>query len=250
MIYAISQLANFSPRIVLGRTPQAIRIESDLAHPLYNRVVTYQGALSGNALDELGKLADDYRARKVPFTWLTWPQDDDVADLEQALEAIGLIKVEDMSGMSLSLTDWTYVAPAIPGFVIKQIRAPSEMKWFKDIPSVFGLDGEAGDVFVQICEAAAFGENAVFRHYVGFLDGKPAAAVTAIQDGETIGIYNVATLEAYRRRGLGSAMTAHAVREGQAAGGRIAVLQASKMGNGVYQSIGFSDDIAIGVYLG
>ena len=244
-------MANACPRIVMERTPQAIRIEADIPHPLCNRVIAYQGPLSGNGLDDIGGFADYYRARKCLFTWLTWPHDDDAAELTQALEAIGLEKVDEISGMSLSLTDWTYEAPSIPGFVIEPIRTPSEMNRFRDIvPSVFGLEGEAGEVFVQISEAAAFCENAVFRHYVGFLDGEPAAAVTAVHDGETIGIYNVATLEAYRRRGLGGALTAHALREGQAAGGRLAVLQASRMAKSVYQAIGFNDDIAIGVYLG
>lgn len=251
MINIMGQMSNNSPRIDLERTQQVIRNESDISHPLYNRVIAYEGTLSGNALDDIGRVADYYRARSVPFTWLTWSQDDNVANITQALETIGLKKVDDMSGMSLSLTDWTYDAPAIPGLAIEPIRTPSEMNWFKDIVlPVFELKEEAGDVFVQVCEAAAFCENAVFRHYVGFMDGEPAAAVTAFHDGETIGIYNVATLEAYRRRGLGSALTAHALLEGQAAGGQLAVLQSSNMGKGVYQSIGFSDNIVIGVYLG
>lgn len=78
--------------------------------------------------------------------------------------------------------------------------------------SAFGLQGEVGDVFMQI--------------------------------------YNVATSEAYRRRGIGSAVMAHAVLEGQAAGGRLAVLQSSEMEQGVYRSLGFRDDVAIGLYLG
>jgi len=53
------------------------------------------------------------------------------------------------------------------------------------------------------------------------------------------GVYNVATLAAYRRRGLGEGMTAHAAQEGARAGCRMASLQSSEMGLPVYTRMGF-----------
>lgn len=240
-----------SPRILMERTPQMIRHESDIIHPVYNSIIAYHGAVSEEALVDIRTIAEHYRIRRIPFTWLSWSHDANADDLTKALEENGLSKVDDITGMSLSLIDWSHEAPAIPGFVIKPIRTASEMFYFRDIvPPVFRLDGEAGDVLVQICEAAAFGENPKYRHYVGFLNGEPAAVATAVHEGDTIGIYNVATLDAYRRKGLGSALTVHALREGQAAGGRLAVLLASKLGANVYRAIGFKEETAIEVYLG
>ncbi|MBM7569068.1 GNAT family N-acetyltransferase [Paenibacillus sacheonensis] len=251
MMYTMEQMSIFCPRIILKRTSRVFRYESDIVHSMYNRVIAYQGGLTEDTLIDIARIANSYRTNNVPFTWLTWSHDADVADLTFGLAANGLKKVGDMSGMSLSLTDWRHDAPDIPGFVIKPIQNRSEMDWFQDIvPPVFDLIGEAGNIFVRICEAAAFGENAVFRHYIGFLDGQPVSAVTAVQQGDTIGIYNVAVREAYRRKGFGSAMTAHAVRQGQAAGGRLAVLQASKMGESVYRDLGFSADMAIELFQG
>ncbi|MDR6551014.1 GNAT family N-acetyltransferase [Paenibacillus qinlingensis] len=250
-IYSMEEMSRVSPHIVMERTPQMIRYESNLAHPLFNRVITYHGALSEDGIDEIGRIANDYIARKTPFTWLTWSHDANVEVLGHVLQAKGLNKVDEMSGMSLELRNWNYEKKVIPGFVIKPILSSSEMGWFRDIvPSVFEVNGEIGEVFGQISEDVALGENAAYRHYIGILDGQPVAALTAVHVGETIGIYNVATLEAYRRRGLGCALIFHALHEGQAEGRRLAVLLASTMGEGLYKSIGFNVDVTIEVYLG
>ncbi|MFC4810525.1 GNAT family N-acetyltransferase [Paenibacillus sp. GCM10023250] len=251
MIVMREHMSGVCPRIVFERTPRVIRYESDLPHPVYNRVIAYSAAASEDVQGDVGCIAERYRTRKVPFTWLTWEHDAGAAGLTKALAAHGLNKVDEVSGMSLSLTGWTHEEPAIPGFTVRPVRTQAEMAWFRQIvPPIFGFQGEAADVLVRINEAAAIGGNPAFRHYAGFVDGQLAAIATAVRDGETVGIYNVATLADYRRRGLGSALTAHALREAQASGAQLAVLQSSRMGEGVYRAIGFSADAAIGVYLG
>ncbi|MGQ7888873.1 GNAT family N-acetyltransferase [Paenibacillus sp. MAH-36] len=232
-------------------TPQAIRYESDLPHSLFNRIITYKGLKSDGALNDIATIADHYQSSKRPFSWLIWSHDTEAVELASVLEEQGLKKSGQSPGMSLSLTDWTYEAPSIPNFEIKPIRTSSEFSWFKEIAlPAFGLQGETGEVFMQVNESLALGEQAILRHFAGFLDGRPAGVVTAFQDGETIGIYNVATAGEYRRRGIGSALTAHAIREGQAAGGKLAVLQSSEMGVRVYRAMGFSEEVRIDFYMG
>ncbi|SFI37306.1 Ribosomal protein S18 acetylase RimI [Paenibacillus sp. UNC496MF] len=251
MIRTLEHMSLSSPRIVFERTPRAIRYESDLPHPLYNRVIAYEGADEAGADADIGAIAKRYRERGLPLSWLTWSHDRDAAGLARALEAHGFKKAGVMTGMSLPLADWTPDVPAPAGMDIRPVRTESDFAWLEDvILPAFGLEGEAGEVFMRINKIAGTGEDAAFRHYVGFLDGGPAGAATAVHDGETIGIYNVATSEGFRRRGIGSVLTAHAVREGQAAGGRLAVLQASGMGLNVYRQLGFRDDAEIGLYLG
>ena len=55
----------------------------------------------------------------------------------------------------------------------------------------------------------------------------------------TVGIFNVATPPEHRRRGYGTALTAHAARRGFAAGADLAWLQSSAMGESVYRELGF-----------
>ncbi len=75
--------------------------------------------------------------------------------------------------------------------------------------------------------------------YVGYMDGEPVSAGLGLRTGRTIGVYNVATVERARRRGLGAAMTARVVADGSSAGCDVAILQASPMGLPIYEGLGF-----------
>jgi N-acetylglutamate synthase len=57
--------------------------------------------------------------------------------------------------------------------------------------------------------------------------------------GELTGLFNIATLPRYRRRGYGRAVTMELVRAGSAAGAPTAYLYASEMAEPVYESAGF-----------
>lgn len=78
-----------------------------------------------------------------------------------------------------------------------------------------------------------------WHSYVGYIDGEPATSATLQLTGEIAGVSFVGTRDDYRRRGLGEAMTWHAVREGAKRGCTIAALQASEMGLPIYERMGF-----------
>jgi len=70
-------------------------------------------------------------------------------------------------------------------------------------------------------------------------EGKPAAAaLTFVHDG-TAGVYWVGTIEAYRRRGLATALVREITNAGFDMGARISTLQATVMGEPVYRKLGY-----------
>ncbi len=75
--------------------------------------------------------------------------------------------------------------------------------------------------------------------YVGYADGDPITAGLGFRMGRTIGIYNIATIEAARRQGHGGAMTERIAADGAAVGCEVAVLQATPMGLSTYLRLGY-----------
>jgi ribosomal protein S18 acetylase RimI-like enzyme len=78
-----------------------------------------------------------------------------------------------------------------------------------------------------------------WRGYIAFAGGQAVATAQLYVSAGVAGIYYVGTLEAYRRRGLGEAVTWQPVRDGVAAGCDMAGLQASPEGQPVYERMGF-----------
>jgi hypothetical protein len=77
------------------------------------------------------------------------------------------------------------------------------------------------------------------RIYVGRADGVPVSVGIGVTCGAWVGVYSIATVDDARRRGYGAAITARVVEDGFAAGARHALLQASELGFGVYERLGF-----------
>ena len=71
-------------------------------------------------------------------------------------------------------------------------------------------------------------------------DGAVATATLVTVDG-VAAVYGVGTLVAYRRRGLGRAVTLLVLQEAVRRGCDLAFLNPSELGEGVYRSLGFAD---------
>ncbi len=93
-------------------------------------------------------------------------------------------------------------------------------------PLTFALDA-APDAQLQ-CFAVLKGDQTVATSLMYFSDG-------------LAGIYNVATLPEERGKGLGAHATAEPLRQAQALGYRVGILQASAAGLPVYQRLGFAE---------
>lgn len=79
-----------------------------------------------------------------------------------------------------------------------------------------------------------------FTGYVGYVDGEAVTTAAVVPAAGSIGVYNVATLPGFERRGLGEAILRHAVGEAQRQTGiRRTVLQATAQGYPLYARIGF-----------
>jgi ribosomal protein S18 acetylase RimI-like enzyme len=77
--------------------------------------------------------------------------------------------------------------------------------------------------------------------YLGSLDGEPVGTALCVSDGGVAGIYSVATLRAYRRRGVATALTLRAIADARAGGADTVCLECESGGEAMalYTRLGF-----------
>jgi GNAT superfamily N-acetyltransferase len=89
------------------------------------------------------------------------------------------------------------------------------------------------------------------KYYVAYVKGKPIGTSFLFSLMKTGGIFNVGTLKEYRKRGVGTALTVHAIMESIKEGNNIHTLQTAKGGNAerLYNEIGFVTDHTVTWYI-
>jgi ribosomal protein S18 acetylase RimI-like enzyme len=80
-----------------------------------------------------------------------------------------------------------------------------------------------------------------FAALVATVDGEDVATALAFDSDGDCGIYNVGTDEAFRRRGLGTALMTRALADARIRGCRTVTLQSSPMAVSMYAALGFRD---------
>ncbi|MBO7742935.1 GNAT family N-acetyltransferase [Paenibacillus sp. MWE-103] len=245
MIDTFAFLSGNSPLVQFVRTAACARIETDLPLPIFNRVFSYMP--EGDAAAEVGSIAESYRARGMRCSWHTYSHAPDEA-VEQALRANGFEFGGSLTGMAASLEGRTIAAERVPGLGISAIRTEEELASFKRVfVAEYGLPDALAAAFT---DAFAFDPKGRARYYLASLNGEPVGSAMTYGEGDTAGLYTVATLKAFRSRGIGSAVTAYALRDMQESGIKFAILQASPMGTNVYRRLGFDDAVTINVHVG
>ena len=141
-----------------------------------------------------------------------------------------------MPGMALYPLPASGTVASAPGHEIRRVTDGSGIgDHIRTAAAGFGMP--VAWLEAVVTEALAARPGATI--YVGYSDGIPVTSGLGVRTGRTIGIYNVATVDAARRRGHGAAMTMRIVADGAAAGCDVAILQASDMGRSIYERLGF-----------
>jgi GNAT superfamily N-acetyltransferase len=172
-----------------------------------------------------------------PFTWWIAPAVP-FGPWQEVLCRHGFHVDHDTPGMALDLErlppDW----PAPPTLKIVPVDNLDQLKtWTQTFIAGYELPLAWAADFYDL--AAGQGLDWPLRHYLGYLDGEPAAASTLFLGAGVAGAYDVATVPHARGRGLGTALTCVPLTEARALGYRVGVLQSSEMGYPIYQRLGF-----------
>lgn len=168
-----------------------------------------------------------FAARNSPFT-LRFQESETAA---QACAAAGLAAAGTSPLMLATVAD---IAPP-DGVDIRVVAASTWDAHLATIASGFGLP-------IDVLRGLIGPELLDTGHYAGFtafVEGEPASTAALIVTDDIAGVYNVATPQPFRQRGLGEAVTRAAVVEGARRGCTLTTLQASEMGYPIYERMGY-----------
>lgn len=221
---------------------------TDVRFPLFNSLV--RARLEPEAADAAIEAAMiRCKARGVPMFWWTGPATRP-AELGSLLEAHGFVRQAEMPGMAADLTTLNESVPVSPGLSIQPVSDPETLvRWCHTGNLGFGLPDFVEGALVETLANVGLGPEQPLRHYIGLLDGEPVATSSLLLAGGVAGIYNVSTLPAARRKGIGAAMTLAPLRDARALGYRIGILQSSEMGFNIYSQLGFREYFKMGLYV-
>jgi len=180
-----------------------------------------------------------YQQVDRPFSWWVGPADQPT-NLGELLLKAGLVGAESELAMAVDLATLHRFDLAPDGLAVRRVQTPAEMADFALVNAANWSPPDPCAIrYFQLTADSLLAPDSPQWFYVGYLAGQPVAASELTIGGGVVGMYNVCTLEAYRRRGFGMALTLRPLLDAQAAGYGVGVLQAAEQGVGIYERIGF-----------
>jgi GNAT superfamily N-acetyltransferase len=219
-------------RTIVEDTPAYLRVYTPgLPESLLNIVLRYEspGPVTRHDLE---RAIAPYRSHHLPFQW--WQLiGSEPAGLRDQLRGLGMQSWGGVPAMALILGGWRpRLSPLPQGISLGRVST-----------------AEAAQASLAIiCEVFFVPEgpmsrwttrNPAFEMYHASWQGRTVATLALLRDGETAGVYHVATLPWARRRGIASHLLTVALREAQAAGCTRATLTATPEARHMYEQLGF-----------
>ena len=190
------------------------------------------------------------RFRSRNLRWTCWLCDDFLGvmlrrETDRILGRSGLRPLTEAPGMYADrLLDPLHMLPALQ---VRPVDDAASRKAFADIMSV------SFEIPENICRAIYGSDRAWstdFRGYIGVADGTVVTTAGASISGDVIGLYSVATLPAYRRRGYAEAIMRQVIKQARdQAGAKRTVLQSTRSGLSLYQRMGYRTVTNFSVYI-
>jgi GNAT superfamily N-acetyltransferase len=181
---------------------------------------------------------DQIRVGNAPRMWRTGPSTRP-EDLESILVREGFQKRWDTAGMGIELSDLRSDFEPPPGLEIETVADdPGLRDWARVVAhGLFGCPESDADHFYELMRTAKGCGRLEF--FLGRYDNRPAASSASFLLDGIAGIYFVATLPEFRKKGIGRSITLAPLRKAHDSVAHAAILQASALGEPVYKRLGF-----------
>lgn len=238
LVTHMSWVQKRTPGMRVYEDEQLTVVDSGLATDTFNFVG--RARLANDSLRErINRVARHFNTVRRPFSWWVGARDRP-PDLAQALLEAGFEAAESELAMAADLNALHITDLAPYGLRIERVRTAKQIHDFAAINAANWVPPDQAVIrFYEAAAPALVAPEAPIRLYVGYLGEEPVSTAELTVSGGVAGLYSISTLEAHRRRGIGSALTLRALLDAREMTLRTAVLQAAVDGLGVYTRLGF-----------
>lgn len=222
-------------------TMQVAHIEQTLVVDSGMKSDTFNTAYGGVVTKSVAQgVMHYYTQNKQPMAWWIGPSSSAYDDLEENMHEAGFIQDERDVGMFCDLNEYTLRPYPIPEMLT--IIECSSDRHFRDfgyvLASIFEPPCEQVKKFYTKISAIPEQSRENLKLFIGYVRDRPVSTA-AVFVTDVVGIYDVSTHPAMRKKGFGSAMFYRALKFAQDNGHQKIVLQASEDGLGIYKRFGF-----------
>jgi ribosomal protein S18 acetylase RimI-like enzyme len=216
--------------------PSALIVDSGVASDTFNYVC--RARFNADVEQNIEAAVNYFKSKNLPYAWWVSPNSQP-HNLGLYLERCGLKQTEQDLGMVADLTELPLLKTSNE-LVIKRVDS---VQTLHDFAFVVSFAGDSPDLvvrsFYENVAATIFTKDCPLRLFVAYFNEKPVSTSGVFLDSKMAGIYSVATLKAFRRRGFGTAVTLAALHSARNEGHQFGSLQASEDGKSIYESLGF-----------
>lgn len=214
-------------------------VDSGLSCDTFNIIHIFRGSKLTKV--ELTDAVDYFRECSLAFC--IWVSKENLTNnVKRYLKDLSLSRQNEEMGMVLSLKTYT----PIPEETSKKIITVNNRDQLSDYAKVIAENWTPMDEnvlrYFEITSENYLKKNNQILLLIYYHNDQPVATVEmSPTDHITVGLYGVATLAAFRGRGIGSSMMTFALNKAKQLGYSKVILQASEDGIGIYKRLGFME---------
>jgi GNAT superfamily N-acetyltransferase len=231
----------------LEETDHFIRCLTGLPHPLGNLTMPRR-----QSREQFGSLLDELEAWSnkigLPTAVVLFPDSGLIKEADLA-ESHGWVQIDNMPGMWMDIPEDFTEGSFKEGVTVRHANDEEGLEQAINALTVgYPIPFEVSEFFMKGIHLSGEASGGAMANFIASVDGQPAASSSVCIEDGVAGVYCVATLEGFRGRGLGTAVTRAAVAYAARHGAKHALLHATEMGEPIYRKIGFAEHCRVPVY--
>jgi ribosomal protein S18 acetylase RimI-like enzyme len=204
--------------------------------------------LAADNTKQIIKIKNYYKKLVLPFWWWVYPSGQS-STIREMLPAQGIKFLMAIPCMAVDLSSWKVKQDTSSAIAVSSVENRTDVSLWEMISFAgFEMDSETQTQYHNFIASFDISGKAPQKLFIAHYDGVPVASALLFFYQDTAGIYFVSTLPAYRRKGIGLALTLATMHYARQSGFKYCILQSSESGLNVYKQAGFKEYCRADIY--